>query len=388
MWDEEDMNKEIREAADHYQPVHNDAAWAKMEAMLDEHLPQKKRHRKIFYFLPLMVLLCGGILYFVYNNKISPILQVPKTVSDKNKDQNNSTPPVENIPVANAPGKQASADVNLLTTSTTTKELKPAVANKTNASEQHTTSGKEINNDHSKSQKDIPGVSLVNTIAEKKPAAISPGINATISNDPVKTTPILQQQPAKEIIASTTTEKNTTVAKSNDAKTIAKEDHKRNKKFISNFGINLGVGPEVSWVQSNSAGKVTANYGAGIQYAISQKFTLRTGLYISKKIYSVGADDYHATPGTPGNYYFLQTVNANCKVYEVPVLVNYNFGKAGKHNWFASAGLSSYFMKKESYEYFYKTPYGVTDKKSWTITNQNKHYFSVLDLSAGYEYHI
>jgi hypothetical protein len=56
------------------------------------------------------------------------------------------------------------------------------------------------------------------------------------------------------------------------------------------------------------------------------------------------------------------------------------------HRWFASTGLSSYLMKKESYVYYYKYPSGNTNEKSLSISNKNKHYFSVLDLSAGYQY--
>ena len=43
-------------------------------------------------------------------------------------------------------------------------------------------------------------------------------------------------------------------------------------------------------------------------------------------------------------------------------------------------------MKKESYSYYYKYPNGNEVSKLWSISNQNQHYFSVLDLSAGYEY--
>ena len=114
---------------------------------------------------------------------------------------------------------------------------------------------------------------------------------------------------------------------------------------------------------------------------------MRTGFYVAKKIYSVDEDEYHVPQGSTWNNY-LQSVDANCKVYEVPLVLSYNFGKTKNHSWFASAGLSSYFMKRESYVYYYKNPLGVTYSNPWTVTNQNKHYFSVLDISGGYEYSI
>jgi hypothetical protein len=43
-------------------------------------------------------------------------------------------------------------------------------------------------------------------------------------------------------------------------------------------------------------------------------------------------------------------------------------------------------MKNERYDYNYKTPAGYTYKYSKEASNENKHYFSVLTLSGGYQY--
>ena len=42
-------------------------------------------------------------------------------------------------------------------------------------------------------------------------------------------------------------------------------------------------------------------------------------------------------------------------------------------------------MKKESYDYEYSYNYGPTTNKDWEISNQNSHYFSIGNLSVGYE---
>ena len=85
-------------------------------------------------------------------------------------------------------------------------------------------------------------------------------------------------------------------------------------------------------------------------------------------------------------YPYLQKVYADCKGYEIPLSVSYQFGKSSLQNWFVSTGLSSYLMKKEVYNYDYKTtPSGPLQKASWTVENENKHFFSVAILSAGYQ---
>ncbi|MGB5027231.1 MAG: hypothetical protein WBO38_01940, partial [Chitinophagaceae bacterium] len=85
-------------------------------------------------------------------------------------------------------------------------------------------------------------------------------------------------------------------------------------------------------------------------------------------------------------YPYLEKVDADCKVYELPLTFSYNFGRTKQQHWFASAGISSYLMKTEAYNYFYKTsPLGPTVNRKWGIENKNKHLFSVLGISAGYQ---
>ncbi len=106
-------------------------------------------------------------------------------------------------------------------------------------------------------------------------------------------------------------------------------------------------------------------------------------LFISKKIYSATPAQYNLPAA---NYSYLEKINANCNVIDIPLNIDYYFDQKGKHNWFVSTGLSSYLMKKESYDYVYKTPGGQVYNKDWTIKNQNKHFFSILNLSAAYQY--
>ena len=43
-------------------------------------------------------------------------------------------------------------------------------------------------------------------------------------------------------------------------------------------------------------------------------------------------------------------------------------------------------MKKEDYNYLYVRPNGTTWTYNHFVSNKNNHYFSVLTLSAGYQY--
>jgi opacity protein-like surface antigen len=167
-------------------------------------------------------------------------------------------------------------------------------------------------------------------------------------------------------------------------KTSSSPEKKKPKKNIAgNFGITFSVGPDLSFIKLDKLGKVTLAYGAGLSYTFKKRVTIRAGFYASKKIYVATPDQYYIPPGSyyPGLY----EVDAVCKVYEIPVSLSYHFWQRRNHNWFGNAGLSSFLMKNEKYNYVYKN-YGQTYNYKTEIKNRNKHYFAVLTLSAGYEY--
>jgi hypothetical protein len=159
------------------------------------------------------------------------------------------------------------------------------------------------------------------------------------------------------------------------------KEQKKKKGFSTNLGITISTGTDLSYVNIGHLGKATFLYGAGLSYPIGKRILVRTGFYVSKKIYSATPAEYNGV-----TYPYLNKIDGDCKVYEIPLSVNYNFGARNKHNWFGSLGLSSLLMKKEEYAYIYKVPGGTTYRYDQTINNENKHLFSVLNLSAGYQY--
>jgi putative salt-induced outer membrane protein YdiY len=69
---------------------------------------------------------------------------------------------------------------------------------------------------------------------------------------------------------------------------------------------------------------------------------------------------------------------------EIPITVQYHFGKVNSSHWYAAAGVSSYLMKKE--EYYYLSKYYATQyyaEKEYKNSIQN--WFSVLQIGAGYQ---
>ncbi|MEP6700632.1 MAG: hypothetical protein ABJA85_04930, partial [Bacteroidota bacterium] len=162
---------------------------------------------------------------------------------------------------------------------------------------------------------------------------------------------------------------------------------KKTKK--SSFSLNFSAGPDVSNTGLSKPGKMNLLAGLGLGYTYKEKFTIRTGFYAGNKVYTASPGDYH--PPSRFYYYYpnLEKIDANCRVYEIPISLSYNFGHTRKQNWFVSSGVSSYLMKRETYNYFYKAaPTEPTITRKRTLLGVNKHYFSVLTLSAGYQKNI
>lgn len=148
----------------------------------------------------------------------------------------------------------------------------------------------------------------------------------------------------------------------------------------------LTAGLDLSTVKFNYSSKVGYNFGFMGGYQFSKHWSVYTGLIYTKKNYKLNGSDYHppkdywtAQPGIN-----LEKVDGYCRMWDVPLLARYTFNPSSKTSFFASAGLSSYFMKKQQYDYTYDTS-GWIYTSSWSDTKSNNHYFSILDLSAGFE---
>lgn len=390
---DDEINKRIAEAANRYHPAYDDEAWNGMAQLLDEHLPQKKDRRRILFFL-VTAIVCAGLffIFFQYKKNSSPAFLSNKVSKNNQEADNKKTAlPVKILPKNNDNNKH-NAIISPVNENGISQKQKPVTSGLVtiNANKKIIIKNRNGNKSISSNKNETSKTNTENTTAKvnsynaDKSSSIPKQLNKNATMDTV-TNEIVNKISATNGQDST---KNKQMAKQENpkqAKSINKQT-KIDKSFRKNFGITVSSGAEVSGLTVSKAGKLTVAYGAGLSYDLSRRFTLRTGFYVDKKIYSVGKNDYHAQGGNIVNYDYLQSIDGDCKVYEIPLILNYNFGKLKNHYWFAAAGLSSYLMKKESYDYYYKYPSGNTYDKLWSVSNKNKHYFSVLDLSAGYEY--
>lgn len=150
--------------------------------------------------------------------------------------------------------------------------------------------------------------------------------------------------------------------------------------------VGLVAAPDVSTVQFADVQGARLNLGLTLEYRLGQRWRVATGLQRSTKNYYARREDYDWT-----NYPRAQTrdfgwVEGQCSVLDIPLNLRYDAVVQGHARWFGAAGLSSFFMQRENYSYDYLEN-GTC--KRWDmpgLVNANRHLFSVLNLSAGYEY--
>lgn len=450
---DDEMDHIIRDAVDKHHPAYNDKAWEKMEKKLDKHLPQEKDRRRPFFFLLLFLLLGGAAFFgttYLKNNKTpdgkgitenknseqvqsqdeKEEQQMAQSVTESTTpasngvnspaNENKTTPASDNdlnkvsknAPVqatANAINKTNNVALlqnkNSNDAENTGKNKRQPLASKGKSNIRITTvdaseddvvknEKQQLKNKTPEKRNTEDKKNVVVTAAEPETtddanvAAVTP----EQKKDPVVAEAKKEESQQKEEPQQVSGDKKENKANEKqvpvtETKASSSPDKKKAKKNIpGNFGITVSAGPDLSFVELNKLGKATLTYGAGLSYQFRKRITVRAGFYASKKIYSASPEQY-TFQGT--TYPYLYDIDAVCKVYEIPVSLSYNFAQRKNHNWFGNAGLSSFLMKTEDYDYNYKVPYGqnynyYTYKSN--IRDRNKHYFAVLTLSAGYQY--
>lgn len=397
MWSEE-INKKIQEAENNNPTAHNDKAWENMELLLDRHLPLKKKRRR-FIWLMFPLFLGAATTFFILqktDSKGNPAVGQKNIPSKTTLSPVGQFPPGDKVPDIGTNETISSKDKSAETHPV--KEFIPDLASKTNLREPTTQElvfnyTKKIKRDQPK--KNFDGANgLRKRTGEKtgelsgnflpgKPVASNiqaPADNITGNNDAIKPVPVDSVAPQKTIADDDNKQEVATQAETSKIE-IKKEESK--SSVGSKFSLNLFFGPDISGVSIDNPGRLEMQYGIGASYALSKRFSIRTGFLAGSKKYTADSADYHLHYSISN----LQKVDADCYVYEIPLTLVYNFPSTKKHNWFLSGGLSSYLMKKETYEYYYKNSWGQPQSYSRTYKNENSHLFSVINISGGYQYH-
>lgn len=154
---------------------------------------------------------------------------------------------------------------------------------------------------------------------------------------------------------------------------------KRRSTLLNRWSANLMLAPDLSAVGFAHFTTPGISQGLGLEYQLSPRLSVQTGVLYASKIYSAGPDDY--TPAKPWTYRKPAQVEGDCKVLDLPINLRYKFFLKERYALYVITGLSSYLMRREQYQYLYPGYPTI----NWTAPTKNFHWFGVVNLSLGYE---
>jgi Outer membrane protein beta-barrel domain len=396
------IENKIKEAVENNHIVFEEKSWIKMALLLN-----KKDKRKPFFWLwlllPIALFSAYGIFTLSnYQNKgdISiaknlPQIQVEKTsviepVSQKIAMQEN---------IVNTKTNQANTIAATISSSSNKLAATNNFFDNTKKESNNSTYGtafskrkkiEKINSDNEEMQTDVEKNKKNTALLSKTKLNIS---NSTPEEDEINVANVEPKNTRNaNALLPTTAKAETTLKKDSnilDVKNIiTKKEYKKASNIISRFYLLAGAGADIGSVKLFSFynSSFSAKYGVGVGYDFNKRLRLQTGIYASKKKYIAGPSDYNFKTGTYLSMVDITKIEAACLIYEIPLTMQYNFLQKKYINIYAGASMSSYFMKKEDYYYFYKR-YNMNLHREYSYTG-NQHLFSTALLSAGIEKNI
>ncbi len=150
---------------------------------------------------------------------------------------------------------------------------------------------------------------------------------------------------------------------------------------FSRFGVRFAIAPEINSIERMETSAVMGSmFALLLEYRLTNKLTLQTGVNYSKKKYTGNFEYYRAWMGGTGTKPL--TVDGICSVVDIPINLRLNAFQMKRNTFFISAGVSSYLMSDEIYTYNYA--WGPPKIRDWTGSSSS-FYWSTLNLSAGVE---
>jgi opacity protein-like surface antigen len=395
----EHIEHKIKEAAENNQIVFEETAWAKMEVLLDKEDKQRPFFW-LWFLLPIAMVSVYGLFTLSKNNdkaiakninentieKIST--NTKATIQIPTNEQQISAVDNAQIPDDNTSKINNSNEVES-TISSQNKNIYTAIKKNHSSISSFRNSAKLIsNNGADEAAKNYASQNKINHASKTKAtiqnADVSEEENVFGKTEIAKENNPLTQKINIEKAREIKKDSNTSITKN----AISKKDKKKTATILSRLYVLGALGADIGSVKlfSFANSSFSTKYGAGIGFDITQKLSVQAGLYTSKKKYIAGPADYNVKAGSYWSTVPITKVEAMCLIYEVPIALQYHIIQKKSFSVYVGAGVSSYIMETEDYNYFYKR-YNMEYSKANTYTG-NQHLFSTALLSAGVEKNI
>ncbi|MCK9402353.1 MAG: hypothetical protein M0Q26_03050 [Chitinophagaceae bacterium] len=162
---------------------------------------------------------------------------------------------------------------------------------------------------------------------------------------------------------------------------------KKTNQAPSRWSLVFSYAVEYTGNSVNLATSPGTVFGLAAHYHLNNKVSLSTGISKRNMKYWYSGND----ASIPKNYWRNNTngvvpdkIKGYCGILEVPLMLQYKLADRGKGKLLVSAGVSSYFILDESYQYIFLNP-NPGSKEGWNTSKDSRFIFSSINASVGYE---
>ena len=149
------------------------------------------------------------------------------------------------------------------------------------------------------------------------------------------------------------------------------------------LALSVLAAPDYNGVDNLSNASMGNDFGLMLTFDITKKWSLSAGGIYAKKLYETGFKNYNPTKNI-WNEYYPKSINADCRILDIPLNINYKFFMTKNTTISVGSGISSYIMLREDYRFSYAESNN-TNPLSYHVVNENKHWLSVLNFQANFE---
>lgn len=410
------FDEPFRKAAGQFEPEFSEDAWKKMEAKLEGE-PKRRKPFGLWWFSDLVMITLVVTLLFEFNSGKSSISPSPDFTSNSQPVQEvKKVGAGENTNSRELPGNQAETTsddgnetnpvdndltetiiTNDAVTGVESKSYEKSSPNKTIAGYLKSSSAGNIKLNTTAAS--TPGIVALKEKKEsfsgdKEVLASATGIepvvpvpaqsNETSFNNQGQVSAQASEAGSGKPVVATNADSANTPGPNPAATSLVKPG----VKSLKGFYLQAGLAPEWSFIAGNKPGPVTAAYGGSLGYQFGNRWSVQAGIFSTLKDYVAGPGDYKAKPGSYYATVKIFHVDAECRITELPLLVNYQVQARKKHSFVATAGFASLIMKKEKYDYHYERWNGMPGYSEHSYQTGVFHAFASMYLGGAYGFHL
>ena len=177
----------------------------------------------------------------------------------------------------------------------------------------------------------------------------------------------------------------------NDQANFGNESINLAKLKNNRLSYNLILAQDWSSVGTMSNSKRGFRFGVELAYQFARKFQVGAGFIVSQKHYETSGENY--TPQAQFRWVSdaPQIVSGSCNIFEIPLEMTYYFKGYDRNSFFVTAGVSSYIMNNEWYDFVWEDQAIMADpniaksRSSAELDRKCLHLFGVGTVNAGYQ---